>query len=101
MENNIHNQHDVTESQEFRTACKGKDIYPYKFTGKSKKGCHAKRALEDTGIREIVETMVYYKSKSSKGMKYPDVLTFTDPVVDEEQKQFTISTDNIMKSEYL
>ncbi len=101
MENNIHNQHDATESQEFRTACKGKDIYPYKFTGKSKKGCHAKRALEDTGIREIVETMVYYKSKSSKGMKYPDALTFTDPVVDEEQKQFTISTDNIRKSEYL
>ena len=92
---------EYAESQEFRTACEGKDIYPYKFTGKSKKGCHAKRVLEDTGIREIVETMVYYKSKSSKGMKYPDALTFTDPVVDAEQKTITISTDNIRKPEYI
>jgi len=86
---------EYAESQEFRTACKGKDIYPYKFTAYPKNGCHARRALEDTGIREIVETMVYYKSKSSKGMKYPDSLTFTDPVVDTEQKIVTISTDDI------
>ena len=45
--------------------------------------------------------MVYYKSKSSKGMKYPDALTFTDPVVDTDKKTVRISTDNIRKSEYL
>ena len=86
---------EYAESQEFMTACEGKDIYPYKFTGKSKKGCHARRALEDTRVTEIVDTIVYYKSKSSKGMKYPDALTFTNPSVDVEQKTVTISTDDI------
>ena len=73
----------------------GKDIYPYKFTAYPKNGCHTRRVLEDTRGTEIVETIVYYKSKSSKGMKYPDVLTFTNPSVDTEQKTVTISTDDI------
>ena len=34
-------------------------------------------------------------------MKYPDALTFTDPVVDTDKKTVRISTDNIRKSEYL
>ena len=46
-------------------------------------------------VTEIVDTIVYYKSKSSKGMKYPDALTFTNPSVDVEQKTVTISTDDI------
>ena len=86
---------EYAESQEFRTIKEGKDIYPYKFTAYPKNGCHARRALEDTRIKEIVETIVYYKSKSSKGMKYPDTLTFTNPSVDTEQKTVTISTDDI------
>ena len=86
---------EYVESQEFRTIKEGKDIYPYKFTAYPKNGCHARRALEDTRIKEIVETIVYYKSKSSKGMKYPDTLTFTNPAVDAEQKTVTISTDDI------
>ena len=86
---------EYAESQEFRTASEGKDIYPYKFTAYPKNGCHARRALEDTRIKEIVETIVYYKSKSSRGMKYPDTLTFTNPSVDTEQKTVTISTDDI------
>jgi len=85
---------EYAESQEFRTACKGKDIYPYTFTA-GKNGCQARRALEDTRVKEIVETIVYYKSTTSKGVKYPDTLTFTDPVVDAEQKTVKISTDDI------
>ena len=85
---------EYVNSQEFRTACEGKDIYPYKFTA-GKKGIHAKQALGDTNIREILDTMIYYKSKSSKGVEYPDALTFTDPVVDADKKTITISTDNI------
>ena len=92
---------EYTESQEFRTISEGKDIYPYKFTAYPKNGCQARRALQDTRIKEIIDTIVYYKSKSSKGMKYHDALTFNDPVVDAEQKTITISTDNIRKSEYL
>ena len=86
---------EYAESQEFRTASEGKGIYPYKFTAYPKNGCHARQALEDTRIKEIVQTIVYYKSKSSKGMKYPDTLTFTNPAVDAEQKTVTISTDDI------
>ena len=85
---------EYANSQEFRTACKGKDIYPYTFTA-GKNGCQARRALEDTRVKEIVETIVYYKSTTSKGVKYPDTLTFTDPVVDADKKTITISTDNI------
>ena len=73
----------------------GKDIYPYKFTAYPKNGCHTRRVLEDTRGTEIVETIVYYKSKSSRGMKYPDTLTFTNLSVDAEQKTVTISTDDI------
>ena len=86
---------EYAESQEFMTIKEGKDIYPYKFTAYPKNGCHARRALEDTRVKEIVETIVYYKSKSSRGMKYPDTLTFTNPSVDTEQKTVTISTDDI------
>ncbi len=92
---------DEIKNDEFKKKARaaGKDpdrIHSYKYT-KTKKGFTAKDRLRESGIKQIVDTITYYKSESSRGQQHPDKLEFTDPVVDTEELIVTISTDNIKK----
>ena len=80
---------------EFKAAFRDKKVFPYKFTAKKKRGIQARDALYKSGVKQIVDTINYYKSSSSTGRQYPDKLEFTDPVVNAEKMTITISTDNI------
>ena len=86
---------EYVESDEFKAAFRDKKVFPYKFTAKKKRGIQARDALYKSGVKQIVDTINYYKSISSKGRQYPDKLEFADPVVNAEKMTITISTDNI------
>lgn len=92
-------QDEIDDEFKEKARASGKDpdrIHSYKYT-KTKKGFTAKDRLRESGIKQIVDTITYYKSESSRGRQHPDKLEFTDPVVDAEELIVTISTDNIKK----